>query len=126
MGEKHGGAGAGPTPGTVGRAALGTCLAIGYRQWAAMLGVPIVSLEIEIQADYDSGAMYGTTNAGPGYSAVRYIVSIESPADAETIARLLDTADAHSPYRAVFAEPQAMTREVRLRSVSGSSAAAPE
>src|SRR6059036_3530232 len=53
MSEKSGGTNAGPSPGVLGRAALGTCLAIGYGMWAARLGVPLESLEVEVQADYD-------------------------------------------------------------------------
>jgi uncharacterized OsmC-like protein len=39
MSEKSGGANTGPNPGVLGRAALGSCLAIGYAMWAARRGV---------------------------------------------------------------------------------------
>ena len=39
-----GGNAAGPTPGTFGRAALGSCLAICYVMWAARLGVPFADV----------------------------------------------------------------------------------
>src|SRR5688500_167166 len=41
MSEKSGGKNSAPNPGIFGRAALGSCLAMGYAQWAARLGVPI-------------------------------------------------------------------------------------
>jgi len=46
MTEKYGGTNAGPNPGVLGRAALGSCLALGYGMWAARLGVPITSLDV--------------------------------------------------------------------------------
>jgi len=35
-----------PTPGVLGRAALGSCLAIGYMMYAAKTGVPLAGLEV--------------------------------------------------------------------------------
>jgi uncharacterized OsmC-like protein len=35
--EKYGGTNEGPNPGVLGRAALGSCLAIGYAMWAARM-----------------------------------------------------------------------------------------
>ncbi|HEY1872252.1 MAG TPA: OsmC family protein, partial [Chitinophagaceae bacterium] len=51
-----GGNAQGPTPGVYGRAALGSCLAIGYMMTAAKMNIPITTLEVEVQADYDDGA----------------------------------------------------------------------
>ena len=50
MPEAVGGTGTAPTPGVLGRAALGSCLAIGYMIWASKMGVPIEKLEVEVQA----------------------------------------------------------------------------
>jgi uncharacterized OsmC-like protein len=110
-----GGGGAGPTPGVLGRAALGSCLAIGYALRAAASGVPIARLEIEVTADSDEGALFGVPGAVPGYSEVRYTVTVESSAPLEEVRRVLDEADAHSPYLAVFERPQRCTRTVVVR-----------
>lgn len=115
MAEKHGGAGAGPNPGVLGRAALGSCLAMSYTMWAARLGVPIAALEIEIQADYDARGSYGVDSVAPGYNEVRYVVTIESPAPESEILALLDQADEHTPYLDIFRHPQAVRRQVRVR-----------
>jgi uncharacterized OsmC-like protein len=114
MGEKHGGEGRGPNPGTLGRGALGSCLAIGYAMWFAFRDVPLDGLEIEIEADYDSGAMYGVSDVPPGYSEIRYNVAVESPAPEAEVLRVLDEADAHSPYRDVFSRAQRLVRHVRV------------
>jgi len=115
MGEKSGGNDAGPNPGVLGRAALGSCLAIGYVMWAARRGVQLDELEVEIQADYDSRGYHGVAGIEPGYTEIRYLVRVNSPAPDDQILRLLDEADAHSDYLAVFARPQKMIRQVDIR-----------
>ena len=115
MPEVAGGNAAGPTPGVYGRAALGSCLAIGYMMRAARDNINIQSLEVEVQARYDDGPLFGTTEeVPPGYLEVKYIVRIESDASEEAIMQLLDEADQHSPYLDVFSRGQHCVREVNI------------
>lgn len=114
MGEKSGGANRGPNPGILGRAALGSCLAIGYAMWAAKLDVPYSSLEVEVQADYDSRGGHGVDDVEPGYAQIRYVVTIESDAPESEILDMLDQADAHSDFWYVFARAQELRRDVRI------------
>ena len=117
MPEQAGGNGSAPTPGVYGRAALGSCLAIGYMMHAAKLSVPINSLVVEVQADYDDGALFGTTIAiPPGYIEVRYTVIVESDATEEEICKVLDEGGAHSPYLDVFSRSQKCIRQVKIYS----------
>jgi len=112
LATKAGGNGAGPTPGTFGRAALGSCLAISYVMWAAYLDIPLTHVEVEVQTDSDVRGMYGVGEVAAGYTAVRYVVTIESTASCQDILRLLDTAEQHSPYVEVFRRPQHLQRAV--------------
>jgi uncharacterized OsmC-like protein len=114
MPVRVGGDGAAPTPGVYGRAALGSCLAMGYMMYAAKLGVPIDGIEVEVRADYDDGALFGVSPWPPGYVDVRYIVTVESSAPESEVERVLDQADAHSPYLDVFRRAQSCRRTVRL------------
>jgi uncharacterized OsmC-like protein len=114
MPPQVGGGGLAPTPGVLGRAALGSCLAICYKMWAAKLGVPIGTIEVEVQADYDDGALFGVSEAPAGYLDVRYIVTIESDAPEADVQRVLDEGDAHSPLLDVFRRVQPCHRAVRL------------
>jgi uncharacterized OsmC-like protein len=114
MPEQAGGSAAGPTPGVLGRAALGSCLAMTYMMHAAKLGVPISTLEIEVQTDYDDGALFGVSDVPPGYREVRYAVTVESSAPEADVRRVLDEGDAHSPYLDVFARAQACRRTVHI------------
>ncbi|MCG9972786.1 OsmC family protein [Christiangramia crocea] len=114
MPKQVGGSGTASTPGALGRAALGSCLAIGYMMWASKLDVTIDSLEVEIQADYDDGGLFDTSDSPPGYSEIRYIVRIKSPASREEIENVLNSGDKHSPYLDVFTRAQSCVRQIEL------------
>lgn len=114
MSIQSGGNNMGPTPGTFGRAAFGSCLAITYILFASKMNVPIENLEVEVQVDYDARGMFGFEKVRSGYSEVRYIVKIESPASEEEIMKLLDKADKHSSYLDLFANETPVTRSVQL------------
>ena len=55
----------------------------------------------------------------PGYTQVRYTVTVVSPAAEEEVRRMIDTADRYSPYRDVFARAHDVRREVRLTQPQG-------
>lgn len=114
LNKAEGGKEAGPPPGVLGRAALGSCLAIGYVQRAAKLGVPISGVEVEVQTDSDVRGRYGLAELPAGYVQVRYTVTVETTASEADVMRVLDNADAHSPYVDVFRRAQDLRREVRI------------
>lgn len=115
MSPKSGGAGSAPNPGVFGRASLGSCLAIGYAMWAARLEVPIDSLDVEIQADFDSRPEYGVPGGTPGYEQVRCIVTISSPASQQQLDELFAHAHAGSSYLHVWRDPQPLHIEIRRK-----------
>lgn len=82
--------------------------------WGARHGVRFSRLEVEVQPDYDSGGYHGVSNAPPSYRQVRHIVTAESDAPESEVLKVLDLADAHSPYRDVFTRAIDVRREVRL------------
>lgn len=114
MPKQVGGNGSTPTGGVLGRAALCSCLASGYMMWASKLDIPIDSLEIRIEADYDDGGLFATSFAPPGYSEIRYHVYIKSPLSKDKIETFLDKADQHSPYLDVFKRAQVCKREIQF------------
>lgn len=114
-GKGDGGNGEGPDPGVFGRAALGTCLAIGYMTWAAVKGVLIESLSVEVEADYDAAGTMGIDPSRPaGWSAMRYTVHVESTAPAAEIEALIEQADKHSSLLYAFANPIPISRTVDI------------
>ena len=112
---KDGGNGEGPDPGVFGRAALGSCVAMGYAMWAAVLGVPLTKIEVEVQADYDARGMFGIDDTvTPGWSGMRYAVTIESPAAEADVMRVLDEADRVSPLVDDFRRALTVERQVQI------------
>ena len=115
MTEKYGGRNSGPNPGVYGRAALGTCLAIGYGMWAAKLEIPIRSLSVEVRARYDVRGEFGIDDSiRPGYLDIVYVVTVDTDAADAEVRRWLDAADAHSSLLDDFRNPVPASREVRL------------
>ncbi|MBI3982266.1 MAG: OsmC family protein [Gemmatimonadetes bacterium] len=120
MSQKYGGSNAGPNPGVYGRAALGSCLAIGYAMWAARLGVPIDALEVEVQADSDvRGELGASDDVPPGYLAVRYVVRVESSAPEADVQRVIDIGDRHSSWLDDFTRAIPVRRDVQVTAPRG-------
>jgi len=114
VGKTEGGNDAGPGPSVLQRGALGSCLAIGYAKWAAILDVPVDSLEVEVEADVDARGTYGIDDITPGYKALRYRVIIDSPAPEEKIREVIEKADAQSPLLMDFKRPVPVDREIKI------------
>lgn len=116
MPEGIGGRNTAPTPGVYGRAALGSCLAIGYMMKAAELNLNIQNLEVQVEADFDDGALLGTADKSipPGYTEIRYTITVESDEPEEKIKQMLDLGDFHSPYLDVFSRAQTCVRKINI------------
>lgn len=102
VGIAAGGNNAGPGPGVFERAALGSCLAIGYAQQAAVMGVPIEGIEVEIETKFDARGMLGVVDQPPGFTKITYNINITSPAPVAAILKVIDVADQRSPVRDDF------------------------
>jgi uncharacterized OsmC-like protein len=114
VGEASGGNNAGPGPSVLARAALGSCLAIGYATWAARLDLPVTHVEVEVASDSDYRGMYGVADVPPGFAALRYRVLIESPAPEAAVLDMIEQADAHSPVLDDFARAIPMERDIQI------------
>jgi len=116
IGKLEGGNDAGPGPGILERGALGSCLAVGYSQRAAVLGVPIDKIEVEVESDFDARGMLYIDDRPPGFEALRYKVHIESPAPEEKIMQIIEDADKHSPVLDDFRRAIPVERHVTIKS----------
>ena len=82
---------------------------------ASKLDILIDALEVEVQADYNDGALFGaTTDVPSGYLEVRYTVTVESDASENELMHMFDEADRHSPYFDVFSRGQKCVRTVNI------------
>ena len=116
LNEKWGGEEAGPTPGTLGRAAFGGCLAMGYLLWAARLDVPISNVQVEVRANYDTRGICDLDDVPAVYTKITYLISLETTEPEETIIRLLDKAEAHSTYFQIFNRSMDLERILDIKS----------
>jgi uncharacterized OsmC-like protein len=94
----EGGAGGAPRPGELMRASLGASLALGYRLWAARLGVAIGAIDIDVACEYDTRGQLDAAEALPaGWQRVVLDVRIASDAPEADVHRVVETADRMSP-----------------------------
>lgn len=114
IGIKEGGNDAGPGPGIFERAALGSCLAMGYAQQAAVDGIPIEDIEVQVESDFDARGQFGLSDDPPGFKALRYRVIIESPAPEAEIHSMIDKADVRSPALDDFRRPIPVERDITV------------
>jgi len=115
MTEKYGGQNNGPNPGVYGRAALGSCLAIGYGMWAARLEIPVRSLTVEVRAKYDVRGELGVdASVRPGYGDIVYVVTVDTDATEADVHRWLDMADRHSSWLDDLRNPVPVSRELHI------------
>ncbi len=120
MSANTGGGGSAPDPGVYARAAIGACVAIAYRLWAAGEGIALHDVAVEVQADNDAAGLFGAADVRPAYRAMRLIVRVSSEADPADVQRVLAQAEAHSPYLDLFRHgvPIAVARTIRVTSTS--------
>lgn len=116
--EALGGSRSAPTPGTLVRAAVGSCMAMSYRLRAARHGIELRSVRVTVEADAALvGMLLCDADEPPGFSEVRYHVEVESDAPAADVRRVLDEGDRLSPLLDVLARANVVRRTVSIRPV---------
>jgi uncharacterized OsmC-like protein len=97
----EGGTDSAPTPGDLMRASLGTCLAMGYRVWAARLGVALDSVEVDVTCELDARGRLGVAADVPvGWQRLLFDVRVVSKAPEADVRRVVEHADQLSPMLA--------------------------
>jgi uncharacterized OsmC-like protein len=116
-GADLGGAGLGPDPGVFTRAGLASCLAIGYVMWASVMDVPLDSVEVRVEADYDARGGFGVDDSlPPGWAAVRYAAKISSPGPESRVRELIEYADRHSSVLDIIRRAIPVTGDIKITS----------
>jgi len=119
IGKTEGGNDAGPGPGILERGALGSCLAIAYSQQAAVQGIAIDRIEVDVESDFDARPMLHLSDDPPGFKRLKYNVYIESPESESKIMRLIEEADQHSPVLDDFRRAIPVERTVEIKTKTG-------
>ena len=100
-----------PNPSEASLAALGSCLAVGIHANAVAKGIMIRSLEIELEADINVTAVWGTGDTSPkpvGFDAVRVKVHLDAEAPKADTDALIAHATKWSPVANTFIKPVAV------------------
>ena len=97
-----------PNPSEASLAALGSCLAVGIHANAVAQGITIRSLELELEADINITAVWGTGDTSPkpvGFVAVGVKVHLVADASKEKLDALVAHARTWSPVANTFSKP---------------------
>ena len=100
-----------PNPSEASLAALGSCLAVGIHANAVARGITVRKLEIELEADINITAVWGTGDTSPkpvGFDAVRAKVNLEAEAPQAELDALIAHAAVWSPVANTFTKPVAL------------------
>lgn len=91
-------------------AAFAGCLTTGIATNASLFDIPIDALEIEMEADVDLRGLFGhDKTVRPGFSDIRYTVTVQSPASEEQLRKCKETIDRKSPVGDTIANPVNVT-----------------
>ena len=87
-------------------AAYGSCLTVGYSMNAALRGIEIKDLKVELEGDLDLAGFFGLSDDVPaGFSDVRAIVHLDAAASVEDIQALHDHVLKTSPVGSILTRP---------------------
>lgn len=94
-------------------AAYGSCLTVGYSMNAALRGIEIKDLKVELEGDLDLAGFFGLSDEVPaGFSNVRAVVHLEADASPEEIQALHDHVLKTSPVGCILANPLQVSTEL--------------
>ncbi|KAA0217720.1 MAG: OsmC family peroxiredoxin [Lautropia sp.] len=101
-----GGANAGPNPVELVLVALGTCQEIMYSAYAAVLGIPLESVRVDMRGFLDLRGLFNLDEKIPaGYEKIEFETIIDSPADPKKIMELAQVVQAHCPVLDTLLRP---------------------
>ncbi len=93
-----GGADAAPNPVELLLVALGACQEIMYSAYASVMGVKLDSVKVNLRGYLDLRGLFGMDGTiPPGYQKIIFETEVNSPADAETLRKLVQTVESHCP-----------------------------
>ena len=104
-----------PSPTVLLSAALGACLAMGYQLRAAERGIELTSVRVTVETDSDvRGMLPCDAAAPPGFTEIRYVVEVESPAQRHDLERIVELADRLSPVLDALTRVNRVQRTVAI------------
>ncbi|MFY9317440.1 MAG: OsmC family protein [Burkholderiales bacterium] len=94
-------------------AAYGSCLTVGYALNAALRGINLKALKVEVEGDLDLAGFLGlSAEVPPGFAGVRAKVHLDSDAGPAAIQALHDHVLKTSPVGCILSKPLKVTTEL--------------
>ena len=86
--------------------AYGSCLTVGYTLNAAMRGIAINDLRVEVEGDLDLAGFFGLSDeVTPGFSGIQATVHLDADAGPEALLALHEHVLKTSPVGAILKQP---------------------
>lgn len=101
-----GGEGSAPPPGFHIRVGLVGCIAIGIKLTAAREGLDIRAIDVDVEMDFDDGALIGVGDNTAAPLETRITIAIDSAEPWDEVTAMVDRALAHDPYFIAFRDAQ--------------------
>ncbi len=94
-------------------AAYGSCLTVGYTLNAALRGITINDLRVEVEGDLDLAGFFGLSDeVPPGFINVRAVVHLDADATPEQLQALHEHTLKTSPVGSILTQPLPVTTEL--------------
>jgi uncharacterized OsmC-like protein len=114
--ENLGGTDLAPNPVEYLLASLGACQEILYAAFAAVQGIPLTAVKVDVKGPLDLHGMFGLKEGVPaGFREIEYHTVIESPAPKAVIEALIATVESHCPVLDTLVNPVKVTGTVEIR-----------
>ena len=110
-----GGTDVAPNPVELVLAALGTCQEIMYSAYASVMGIELTKVSVDVKGYLDLKGLFGMDESVPaGFRKICYETSLESPADSETLRKLVQVVESHCPVYDTLARAVEVTGSVSI------------
>ena len=95
--------------------ALGTCQEIMYSAYAAVMDIELTSVKVNARGYLDLKGLFGMDESiPPGYKRISFETEIESPADDESLRKLIDAVENHCPVLDILSRAQSVTGTAKV------------
>ncbi len=92
---------------------LGACMTVAYAAFAALMGITVKDLRVEIEGDMDVGPLYHVEDESPlGFSQMRMNVFIDSNATEDQLRELDELAQRKSPILNMVTQAKPMETHI--------------
>lgn len=94
---------------------LGACQEIMYAAMAAMMGIKLDEVKVDLKGSIDLKGLFGMDPAiPPGYQKVSFETTLKSPASEEELRKLVEAVESHCPVLDTLVRPVEVSGKVMI------------